>query len=339
MKRIAILSILSIGLVACASSGGPSGNGPGTANGAKPGWVDGRSTRYDDTMYLRGVGIGDTPQICDNRARAELAKIFHAHIRQASSDWQHYFTKVSAAGSVRVEAMDIRVLTQVSTDYVIQGSEVKERWQNYCLAVIDRMQAARRLVDEMDRLDVQIAAYVREGDKATDATSKFMHYKKAMSMLEKRQALNVELRIVAHRSKPALTDWATLVSKFTTAKANIKVGLKLTGSKVATLQTCLAEQLTKEGIQVQEASSDIDMIIHGTVTMAKAGYVLGSHMVRAEMNVRINNVENGKTIAAFSENVKVGRPQIAQSQQLAVSKLCDKIIPQLVQKIQASFTR
>ncbi|MFH1130474.1 MAG: hypothetical protein V1754_04005 [Pseudomonadota bacterium] len=333
-----LFTLLAFGLLNCGSPPSPEYGG---AQGDRPPWVDGREGRYVDMQYLRGVGMGDTPVVCDNQARAELARIFHAKIEAIAIDWQGHFSKVNESGTVSVEAMSISQLTKVSTDHVLNGSQIAERWQNYCLAVLERMPAARNLRDQIDQLDVQIAAYVDQGDKATDPTSKFMHYKKAMVLLQQREALNAELRIVSPTGsgKDPIHGWDELVAKFTQAKETIKVGLSLEGREASTIQTCLAEGLTKEGFVVEESSSDVDMMIHGSLKYAKAGVVLGSHMVRAVINLRINNVENGKTVAAFSENTKAGRPALDQSVQLAVSRLCDQVVPVLVKKIQAAFSK
>ena len=33
-------------------------------------------------------------------------------------------------------------------------------------------------------------------------------------------------------------------------------------------------------------------------------------MVRADINLRLTDVENGRTLAAFTDNIKVGRPDL-----------------------------
>jgi hypothetical protein len=46
---------------------------------------------------------------------------------------------------------------------------------------------------------------------------------------------------------------------------------------------------------------------------------------------------NGRTIAAFSDDIKVGRDTLDTSVQLAIWKLCHQVTPKLVQKIQPSM--
>jgi hypothetical protein len=353
MKRPCAIAVLAL-FAGFAGCGGPSqpaygpgpGAGPAPGPGGKPGWVDGRGSRYTDIEYLTGVGRGPGRSQCEDDALAALAKIFNSQIQQVSQDWQGYFSKVSSqSGSVKVEAMAVSQLTRVSTDKVIRGARIAEHWEgegtHHCLATLERMPAARSLREEIGRLDVEIQAQVKRGDEGSTPTSKFMAYARAMEILQEREAQNVDLRIIDQRGAgmPPPIGWAELVAKFSGSRSKIKVGLKITGTEAAKIQTCLAEELTKTGIDVVEGSSDVDMMIHGQLKYAKAGYINGSEMVRADINLRIADVENGKTLAAFSHYVKEGRPELQQSVQLAVTKLCQEVIPKLGEQIRSSFRK
>ena len=345
MKRALIL-ITAAGLISCGPPPGPNYGGEATGPGGRPGWVDGPSSKYPDMMYLNGVGHGPGQAQCEMDAYAALSKIFNAQISQVSQDWQRYFTRAQTMGpSVKIEAMDISQITRVSTDKVVKGAKISEHWEgdgaHHCLATLERQPAAQSLTEEIGRLDAEIRAKVTQGDGASTPTARFMAYARAMELLQEREALNVDLRIVSPRGAglPPPVDFETLVAKFTAAKGKIKVGLKITGSKAAKIQTCLAEELGKQEIQVSEGTSDVDMMIHGNLKYQKAGIVRGSVMVRADINLRVTDIENGRTLAAFTEDIKVGRPTLPQSVQLAVFKLCTKSAPSLVQKIRASFNR
>lgn len=326
-------------LLGCGPPPGPAYGGP-VGPGGKPPWVDGQPVRYPDAMYLSGVGHGPDRGPCESDAYAALAKIFKAQIEQVSQDWQGHFSRVGSMGlNIRVEAMSISQLTRVSTDKVLKGAKVVEHWNGdgafHCLAVLERAPAAQSLRDEIARLDAEIKAQVERGDGAETPTARFMAYARAMEVLQEREALNVDLRIVDPRGMgmPSAIDFPALVAKFTATKGKIKVGLKLTGTKANIIQTCMAEQLNNKGLEVIEGSSDVDVMVHGTLQYEKAGFIAGSHMVRANVNLRLTDVENGRTVGAFHENIKVGRPTLEASVQLAVFKLCQQVVPSLVSKI------
>jgi hypothetical protein len=344
MKKM-IFALCAIGMVSCGPPPPPQyGGDPMGAKGC-PQWVDtGQSMQYSDMMYLTGVGHGQDQASCENDARAALSKIFKAQVSQYQTEWQGYFSKASTmGGTFRAEATNITSLTTVSTDKAMEGTKIGAHCQDntathHCLAALERDPAAAALAEKIARLDAEIRAKVQQGDSESSPTQKFMNYSAALERLAEREALNMDLRIISARSaRPSPVDVQALLAKFTGARGQIKVGLKIQGTEGMRIQTCLAQGLTGKGMQVLEGSSDVDLWIYGTLKYQKAGYVEGSEMVRADVNLRIVDPSNGRTLAAFAEDVKVGRQTLQQSVQLAVSKLCDMASTTLVQKIRDSF--
>ena len=351
MKR-SLLALAAVGLLACPPAGpaypppGGGGGGGTVSSGAKPGWVDGgQAAQYPQMQNMTGVGQGAGRAVCENSARATIAKTFSANISQVSRDWQGHFSKVNSAGAnVRVEAMSVQQLTQVSTNYTLKGIEIKAVWKSptgtfHCLGVLDRVSSAQTLRGEIQRLDAQIQAAVQEGDRSSDPTTRFMQYKKAIEMLQRREAMNADLRVVSRSGMAPTWGWARLVAKFNRSKSRIKIGFHIKGRERAKVQSCLGEALTKRGITVTEGTSDVNLWIHGKIDMKKAGYNNGAEMVRATLNMRITGTRRGKTIAAFTRDVKVGRRSLPQSIQLAASKICFDVAPKLAQEIEKALSR
>jgi len=314
--------------------------------GPKPSWVDTKNApEYPDMQYMIGVGTGQGRVPCENDARADIAKIFKAEVSSVSRDWQVHFSRINSAGvGVSVEAMSVEQLTQVSTDYVLKGTEIKAVWEGAgamaCLAVLDRVAVSQILRSEIQRLDAQIVALVQEGDRQTkNATARFMAYKQAMELLQRREALNADLRLISRSGIEPPFSVAMLAMKFTSAKSRIKIGFQLKGEQRAKIQSCLGEELTKQGITVLEGSSDVDLWIHGKVDIQRAGNVGGSEMVRVTVNMRVTNAADGRTIAAFTRDAKAGREVLAHSIQLAASKVCFDIAPELAQEINKAMSR
>lgn len=325
---------------------GFSAAGPDGPRG-QPEWIDGAAAaRYPAAQYLTGVGHGSDRMSCENDARAALAKIFAAHVEQVSSATESHFSRVNELGRVRVEALGVQQLTRVSTDFVLKGTRLVEVWEGgpqrfHCLAVLDRLIAGRGLRDELDRMDVESAALVREGDAAPNATARFFAYKRAMELLQRRDGLNAELRIVSPGGvgKPPLHGWEDLVAKLTGTRARLKVGLKLSGRDAARLQTCLVEQLAQRDVQVLEETSDLDLMVHGELAWHWAGYVNGSYLVQVSVDLRVTDLDGGRTMAAFAERLKTGRPRRDNALQTAANKLCFKVAPLLADKLHQALGR
>lgn len=349
MKR-ALLIVASLGLVSCGPPPPPvyGGADPVGPNGC-PSWVDtGQSGQYNEMMFLTAVGHGAAEGQCESDARAAMAKIFKAQVNQVTQEWQGYFSKASSLGAqFSAEVTNISSYTSVSTDKALDGLGVQikarcpdNRGTQHCLAALEREPAAANLRSQIAQLDEQLKTKVSLGDAAGNDTQKFMQYAAAMELLAQRESLNIDLRIIlARAATPPPIDFGALIAKFGGSRAKVKVGLKITGTEAARVQTCLAEGLTSKGLQVLESSSDVDVWIHGGLKYQKAGEVEGSVMVRADMNLRITDSSEGRTLAAFAEGVKVGRQDLQTSVQLAVFKLCEMANTALPQKIFDSFRR
>jgi len=321
--------------------------GGGDAPGVCGAWVNsGQSGQYNELMYLNAVGHGQDPGTCENSARAEMSKIFKAQVNQQTTEWQGYFSRASAAGATFKEATNITSYTSVFTDKALSdfGVEIKNRCQNpqghHCLAVIERDKAGGILREKIQKIDAELSALVSQGDRSSSATEKFMKYAAAMERLAERELLNIDARIISARhASPTPVEWQSLVAKFAGSKGTVKVGIKVMGTEAAKIQTCLAEGLGKHGLQVLEGTSDVDVIIHAQLKYQKAGYIAGSEMVRADINLRVTDMQSGRTLAAFTDDVKVGRPTLQQSIQLAVTKLCESASEAMPKKIFESFKR
>ncbi len=346
-KQLMMVGALAAALAACGPPPGPNygGGGPGVSPTCPP-WNDGvtKSGRYNDMMYLTAVGTAPSGGTCDNDAYAGISKIFNAQVSQVQSEFQGYRSQVNAAGGrMSEESTSITSLTRVFTDKVLKGVQIVERGtctgNLVCLAALERTTAAGIIEQEIAALDAQIKAKVEQGDRAGNATDKFMAYSAAMELLAQRQVLYVDLRIVDGGRAGRVTspyDANGLIAKFTGAQGRVKVGLKITGTEAAKIQTCLAQGLAQKGLKVMEGTSDVDVVIHGNLKYAKAGEVAGSVMVRANIDLRVTSMRTGRTIAAWSDDIKVGRETLETSVQLAIYRLCTQVTPTLVQKFQGN---
>ena len=119
----------------------------------------------------------------------------------------------------------------------------------------------------------------------------------------------------------------------------VRVGLKITGNKASIIQTCFANRLLGAGYELYESTSDVDVMVRGKLSYSKAGRIQGSVMVNATAEVRVSDMESGKTNAAVAETIKVGRPSLNQSLQTAISQLCDRIVPKIVAQIRTGIAR
>lgn len=187
-QRNILLVLVFIGLTACAGSGVK-----------KPDWVNGDSSAYPDEAYLTGRGQSESRAVGQDRARADLSKIFEVNVSEQSVDVVRYERK--STDDDRPGQLDATASREVITrsNQVIQGIHIAELWQDpdngqfHALAVLDRNRAAndlRQVIQEQDR------AITREVALAKQQSELFSRIRHANRAVELQQARNHDQRLL-----------------------------------------------------------------------------------------------------------------------------------------------
>jgi hypothetical protein len=347
-KSIVLATCIALG---CAP---PPTSGPLTSvsyEGA-PKWVHKGSGAYDGPAgkAFYGVGIVNgirnealARQTCDNRARGEIAKIFDLYIAAMMKDYQRSTTAGDFKSSA--EEQDVVSVQKTITEVSLRGIEIRDHWLNpqsgawYALAVLD-LNGIDQALGSARSLNARVRDHVRNNARRSfEDLDRELHKRNNPAPAATAPAPPRAPEPTPQDSPPAVVPVTPAAPPAApTTRANV-VGLRLAGNGAATVQTCLASRLISAGFSVQERSSDVDVMIQGSLSYAKAGYSLGSAMVRATLNLRLSNTATGKTLQAYSRTMKVGRPGLDQSIQLAISRFCDDVVPELAGKIGSALSR
>jgi hypothetical protein len=351
---IAGIATLSLLATAC---GGPAQPPPATGapNFAQaPKWVHKGSGAYSDgaTQAFYGVGIVQgvqnealARQAADNRARAEIGKIFDLYVAAMMKDYQRSTT----AGDMRssAEEQDIVSAQKTITEVNLRGVEVRDHWVNpqsgalYALAVLD-LDTMTRNLDQAKGLDARIRDHVR-----ANARRAFNDLDRELSKRSERQQPAAAAPPPAEpepQPAPAAAPPPAAAAAPAAAPARpprtLRVGLRITGHKASIIQTCFASKLTEAGgFALFEGTSDVDVMVRGKLRYEKAGVIRGSQMVRADVELRLMDMRDGKTLIALQEKLKVGRPTLRQSVQTAITQLCSRVVPRMVNTMRARASR
>ena len=344
MRSLAQLLSLAIvaSLTACATTGPGDPTAGGVTPQGEPAWVNKGSGAFDGPSgkAFYGVGVltgvqnpGLARQAVDNRARAEIAKIFDLYIAAMMKDYQRSTTAGNFKASA--EEQDIVSTQKTITEATLRGVELRDHWTNptsgtiYALAVLD-LNAISDSLKSAQGLNAGVRDYVRDNarkafeDLDGELAKRSNRGNEAAPPPPPPQP-EVEPQPVAAPPPPPPAPRST---------ARPRVGLKIMGTGADKIQTCFAEQMTKRGMIVLEGTSDVDVMVHGKLSYARAGIIANSVMVLANINLRVNDMRTGKTSQAWSDQIKVGRPTLEQSVQLAIWRLCEQVTPTLVQRIQ-----
>ena len=360
MRRHSPVRLVSlVVLAACiASCGGPAGPPPRTAPRVPyesgPKWVHKGSGAYDvgGSKVFYGVGIvqgvrneGLARQACDNRARAEIAKIFDLYVAAMMKDYQRSTTAGDFKNSA--EEQDILSVQKTITEVNLRGVEIRDHWQNprsgalYALAVLD-LDGIMKSINQAKQLNSRVRDYVR--NNARKAFNDLDRELNKRSGREGGQAGPAEPAPQAPPAEPdpepapepaARPEPAPAPAPAPAARPGrkVRVGLHISGAAGKKIQTCFASRLTKAGYALFEGTSDVDVMIKGRLKYRRAGIIGPSVMVNASVELRVNNMENGQTIVALHEQIKVGRPSLEQSIQTSISRLCEIVVPKMTRKL------
>jgi hypothetical protein len=346
----AAVTALALLLTQCGGPG-PGGGDPitGVNPDGSPRWANRGSGAYDSPhgKAFYGVGMatgiankGLLRQTVDNRARAEIAKIFDTYIAAVMKDYQRSTTAGDFSSSA--EEQDIVSAQKTITEVTLRGVEIRDHWLDpqgtlFALAVLD-LENITRSLDGAGNLNARVRDYVRaNARRAFNDLDRELARRPAPRRSPPAAAPPPPAPAPAAAPQPAAPQPAPPAAEKKPGK--VRVGLRITGSKASIIQTCFANRLLGAGYELYESTSDVDVMVRGKLSYSKAGRIHGSVMVNATAEVRVSDMESGKTNAAVAETIKVGRPTLNQSLQTAISQLCDRIVPKIVAQIRAGIAR
>jgi len=178
-----------------------------------PGWITGQPQDYPDSRYLHATGSASTAERAQDRALANLAKIFEMQVRESSTTTQD--VQSFRAGGVESVEASARIASRVNihTSEMIAGARVAARWQSpadlthHALAVLDRSQASNNVRGEIDRLDREIAYIMATAETRPPDLRKVADLQAAIVMLTERNALQKTLKVLDLRGLGKPTSW------------------------------------------------------------------------------------------------------------------------------------
>lgn len=170
--------------------------------GGRPEWIDGASRSYPRERYLTGVGMGDDRATAQDRARAEVSKVFTANVSVTTNLNESESSSGKGSKTENSFSQAIAQSLQTVSKKVLEGVEIVENWkdsatmQQYALAALDRSKALSALKDKIDDFDRQAQQWKSQMDSASDKVGKVKAAMKLLALLKARAELNGEMRVL-----------------------------------------------------------------------------------------------------------------------------------------------
>ena len=189
--KISIITTLLLGLVL-------------TACGSKqPNWVDKPTEQYPQQGYLSAVGEADNRSAADDRALANLAKIFEVAISDRSLDFSQARVSADQSGAAVSNVQSAARYVTSEARQVLEGARLMESWQDedgqaYSLAVLEKAPASRRFREDVQSADRQIADRVNYASRqAPNPVAALAALEQARKIETQRSNLNRNLAVVS----------------------------------------------------------------------------------------------------------------------------------------------
>ena len=204
--NISFTAILILGFVLTACSG------------AQPEWVNKPTEQYPQQRYLSAVGEADDRSTADDRALANLAKIFEVAISDRSMDFSQARVSVDQSGLAASNVQSASRYVSTEAKQILEGAQLVESWQRqegktYSLAVLEKSPATRRFRDAVRGADRQI------DDRVNYASQQAPNPVVALAALE--QARKIEnQRSNLNRKRAIVSGKGSLLASVATSRVN-----------------------------------------------------------------------------------------------------------------------
>lgn len=313
MKRLSLI-VITLMLGACA----------GHAVQEPPAWIDDPAAGHPATAYLSAVGTADDASRAQDRAYANLAKIFEASIHEVSHDLREIQRSSDEQGAYLRDELHVSRALQVGTEVALKGVRIAAHWQDpqtgrhHALAVLARGPAAAGLRQDIQRLDSATDALMGEGGKTPDPLTQARALQRAIALQTTRAAEQRMLSVldVSGRGLPAAWNLHKLHVQRDQVLAAIRIVVH-TDEDAGDLHQLVAGAVTRAGFKVVDAGP---YRLDAHLTRQDVGRHQGWYWMRGRLKVTLSPADGLGTLGGENWPLKAA----AMDKETAELRLLDE---------------
>jgi hypothetical protein len=302
---------------------------PAKASNRKPDWVERESAEWPREMYVLGVGSADDRALAEDRARAEIARVFTTHVSSVlAANAAESSVRTDGSSAVRSEHIAVSEETRSTTDKVLEGVEIVQIWQDpesrqiHALAALDRQQAAARLDARLDALEKN-ARPLRIRLEAPEKAAALGAAMQLLRLERDRRTVDEELRIVA----PTRPQRASANDQGAAREllSRTSVGLVVSGDEGGFVQDALRNALAGLGFAVQSESAGADLVGEATVALEGLGSRDGWYWSRARVEFVLKEPASARVVLNLTESVRDAARIEGESNRRVFAKVSERL--------------
>lgn len=237
--------------------------GCSTSGPKQPDWINANSDKYPANAYLLGRGQSEHRALAQDRARADLSKVFQLRVTEESEDVVKYESQTLAGEASGATSSSASRSITTQTDQIVEGIRIAELWQNpannqfHALAVLDRNQASHDLRQAIQNLDIATEheiSFARQQDKLF---SQLGHASRAVAIQASRYENQRLLKIIDPTGigVPPVYNLASLQADRDNLLQRVHIEPRLLNDPIGGVDAILHGALAKAGFQAETAAN------------------------------------------------------------------------------------
>ena len=297
MKHVAAPLVALVLLLSACASPPPS----------RPDWIAGDSASYKSAQYLLGRGQAATPEEAQDRARADLSKIFQVAVSADSEDVQKF--KSGAAGGEYESQATRRISTR--TEQIIRGIQIAQLWQDpdtrnhHALAVLPRLQTAAALRQQIAQLDEATGKQIEQSRASDDLFLKIAAASRALQTQQERAGVQKSLQVVDITGRGIASPWnsAALQGDLDGLLKRVRIAPQLAVDAPAALAQMVSGALAHAGFLIETAPNP-DFLLQAKLELADLGLQQGWYWQRGTLEISLAEKASGRVRGTRSWPIK-----------------------------------
>jgi hypothetical protein len=320
-RQLAVALVAAVPVAAVAGSGLRDG---------RPDWISGEALEWPRHKYVTGVGVADDRPTAEDRARAEISRVFTTRVVATTSAYAAETGRTTAGITTTAQERSVSDDTRSSTEKDLVGVEIAAVWQDpatrqiYALAALDRRQAAARVQAKLDALDAELRPLARDvaGPDRVGAGVAALRYR---ALARQREPLVADLAVVLPGERGAASTTAQDQAA-SAALSRLIVGCRVNGDPTRMVQDGVMRGLAAGGLRAtDDCESPTDILVTVDATVEDLGQRDGWFWTRASASLAVRETGSGRTLVQIGETERQATTVAAEGRARALRALAGKL--------------
>lgn len=284
---------------------------------------------YPEADYLRASGSGESQAAAQQRALANLARIFVVTIRDQGVDFTQSRTDATGSGVIRQTGRTIDSFAE----QVLEGARVAEYWRDteghhYALAVLEKAPASAALRREIGELDRDSNQRVRDGEAQASPLAALAALEQARQWQLSRALLRQKLDVLGTPAPPPRYPPAALEQRIRDQLRRMPVSVHTEDPR---LRPLLQGALTRLGVPLD---AEAPYRLEARLGLEPLKWEQGWYWQRGALALVLSRTSDGQAQASRRWPVKAA----ATDQTLVAERLQDHLSSTLAERVYVLLT-